>query len=773
MSLALDTEQIFAIAEGRHYELFSVLGQHVAATGVNSEQTSDNTSTRSTRSDSAAVIRTFQPKADNAIVVTDAGAKLPMQKIHPDGLFEVSLEESVGPYQLALSNSEASWQIIDAYSLGSVIGDIDLHLFNEGTHQQLYKTLGSHVMNFNGVDGVHFAVWAPNARRVSVVGPFNHWDGRCHIMRSHHGSGIWDIFVPHLVSGELYKYEIVASDGSLLPLKHDPYAPYFEQPPGNAAIVFDSKFIWSDDDYMQRKQGKDMRSQPISVYEVHAGSWRLNLHGDSLSYIELSKTLIPYAKENGFTHIELMPITEHPFDGSWGYQPIGLFAPTSRFGSPDDFKHFVDACHAADIGVIMDWVPAHFPTDEHGLGLFDGTHLYEHADPRQGMHQDWQTLIYNFGRREVANYLLSNATYWIREFHLDGLRVDAVASMLYLDYSREEGQWIPNRYGGRENLEAIDFLKRMNELVHAEGGITMAEESTSFPQVSHPTYNGGLGFTFKWNMGWMHDMLEYMSKDPAYRKYHHNNLTFGMIYAFSENFTLPFSHDEVVYGKGSMINKMPGDEWQKFANLRSLYAMMFGYPGKKLNFMGGEIGQYSEWDHSSSIHWDLLEDSKHQGVLSLIRDLNALYRDHPALHETDCDGRGFEWIDCDDIEQSVISFYRYSEDKSRSCIVVCNFTPVIRRDYRIGVNQRGHYTELMNTDDEHYGGSGQSNMQPTTASVTQQQKLTGAADSAMKTASIHTDDIALHERPASLSLLLPPLGVVILEHIEQTGALSP
>ncbi|MFK8082852.1 MAG: 1,4-alpha-glucan branching protein GlgB [Granulosicoccus sp.] len=765
MSLALDIEQIYAIAEGRHYELFSVLGQHLAPQPTQDGSPADDEDEQVTSEQHVAVIRTFQPQAQQASVIADSGDRLPMQKIHPSGLFEVFLDKPAGPYQVELSNDVHTWTIIDTYSLGSVIGELDIHLFNEGTHQQLYNTLGSRVMNFNGVDGVHFAVWAPNARRVSVVGEFNDWDGRRHIMRSHPGSGIWDIFVPQIESGALYKYEIVDRNGDVLPLKHDPYATYFEQPPGNAAIVFESQFIWSDDAYMQRKKDVDMRLQPISVYEMHAGSWRLNLHGDSLSYVELAKTLIPYVKENGFTHIELMPVTEHPFDGSWGYQPIGLFAPTSRFGSPDDFRHFVDACHAADIGVIMDWVPAHFPTDEHGLGQFDGTHLYEHADPRQGMHQDWQTLIYNFGRREVANYLLSNAVYWVREFHLDGLRVDAVASMLYLDYSRESGQWIPNRYGGRENLEAIEFLKRMNELVHAEGGITMAEESTSFPQVSHPTYNGGLGFTFKWNMGWMHDMLDYMSKDSAYRKYHHNSLTFGMIYAFSENFTLPFSHDEVVYGKGSMINKMPGDDWQKFANLRTLYGMMFGYPGKKLNFMGGEIAQYSEWDHNGSIQWHLLEEPKHLGIQTLVRDLNKLYTSHPALFETDCDGRGFEWIDCDDIDQSIVSFYRYSVDRQRSCVVVCNFTPVVREGYRIGVNESGKYRELINTDNPIYGGSGQSN---TVANgLPNSSTSTGASASTTTVGTILADEIPQHQRPASLNLTLPPLAVLILERETQ------
>ncbi len=731
MSLTLNADSIAALVEGQHYEPFAVLGQH---------QNNDG---------DGVVLRSFQPHADTVNLITESGEVTPLEKTHPHGLFEISLPKRLDSYQLELKKGEHTWKIVDAYSLPSTLGDVDRHLFNEGTHQWLYQTLGSHVMEHQGITGVQFAVWAPNAKRVSVVGNFNEWDGRRHIMRSHPGSGVWDIFIPDLVGGELYKFEIVGSAGQVLPLKHDPYAPYFEQPPGNASIVFDSQFIWSDDDYQQRKKGLDMRSQPISIYEVHAGSWRRNLHGDSLSYIELAKTLIPYVVENGFTHIELMPITEHPFEGSWGYQPIGLFAPTSRYGSPDDFRHFVDACHAANIGVIIDWVPAHFPTDEHGLGQFDGTHLYEHADPRQGMHQDWNTLIYNFGRREVSNYLLSNALYWIREFHLDGLRVDAVASMLYLDYSREDGEWIPNELGGRENLEAIEFLKRMNILVHAEGGFTLAEESTSFPGVSHPTYNSGLGFTFKWNMGWMHDMLDYMSKDAAYRKYHHNNLTFGMIYAFSENFALPFSHDEVVYGKGSMINKMPGDDWQKFANLRALYALMFGYPGKKLNFMGGEIAQYSEWQHDGSIHWHLLEQAKHRGVLDLVKDLNQLYREHPALHETDCDGQGFEWIDCDDIEQSVISFYRYSNDRTRSCITICNFTPVIRQGYTIGVNEPGVYRELINTDQERYGGSGQVNLLPPSGNS--------------PNAGAIADAQGAHSRPASLTLTIPPLGVLILE----------
>jgi len=733
MSLTIDNSTIESIVLARHPEPFAVLGQHLD---------------QDPNAPFGAVIRTFQPQAQSVRLLTEKGEKIAMDRIHPDGLFETLIKQSVGPYKLQLTREEHTWEITDAYSMGSVIGDLDKHLFNEGTHQELYKTLGSHWLKFDGVEGVHFAVWAPNASRVSVVGDFNEWDGRRHAMRSHPGSGVWDIFIPQVGEGALYKFEIAAQDGHVLPLKNDPYAPYFEQPPGNASIVFKTRFIWRDTDFLSRRRGLDMRQQPISIYEMHAGSWRHNLHGQSLTYVELAKTLIPYLLENCFTHVELMPITEHPFDGSWGYQPIGLFAPTSRFGSPDDFRHFVDACHAAEIGVIMDWVPAHFPTDEHGLGQFDGTHLYEHADPRQGMHQDWQTLIYNFGRREVANYLLSNALYWIKEFHLDGLRVDAVASMLYLDYSREAGQWIPNRHGGRENLEAIDFLKQMNILVHEQGAMTLAEESTSFPSVSRPTYDGGLGFTFKWNMGWMHDILEFMSKDAAYRKYHHNSLTFGMIYAFSENFTLPFSHDEVVYGKGSMINKMPGDDWQKFANLRALYALMFSYPGKKLNFMGSEIAQYSEWQHDGSIQWHLLDEPKHRGMQTLVRDLNKLYILHPALHETDCNAQGFEWIDCDDVDQSVISYYRYSADRQRSCITICNFTPVIRNNYRIGVNELGNYIELLNSDDETYAGSGQGN---------------GAGSDSDNRTLIKAEAISVHNRAASISLTLPPLAVLIIE----------
>jgi len=719
MTTLLEPSVIQDIVNGQCRDPFSILGLHQTKTGW--------------------IVRTFQPTAQSASVLDSGGVTHDMAAVDQAGLFECYLAKKPAQYELVLTNGDDVWQIKDPYSFNTAIGELDHHLFGEGTHQQLYQILGSHLISLNGVAGVHFGVWAPNAKRVSVVGAFNQWDGRVHTMRKHDSTGIWDIFVPDIGNITLYKYEIVSDSGAVLPLKNDPYAPYFEQPPGNASIVFKSEFIWSDEEYLLECKAEQPTEIPMSIYEVHAGSWRLNLHGESLTYRELAETLVPYLVENNFTYVELMPITEHPFTGSWGYQPIGLYAPTSRFGSPDDFRYFVDRCHAEHIGVIMDWVPAHFPTDEHGLGMFDGTHLYEHADPRQGFHQDWETLIYNYGRREVANYLYSNAVYWIKEFHLDGLRVDAVASMLYLDYSREEGQWIPNEHGGRENLEAMAFLKRMNELVHAEGGITLAEESTSFPGVSHPTDSGGLGFTFKWNMGWMHDTLDYMSKDPAYRKYHHNDLTFGLTYAFSENFLLPISHDEVVYGKGSLLNKMPGDEWQKFANLRACFAHMFTYPGKKLTFMGSEIAQPAEWAHEGSIEWDLLEKDGHRKIQSLVRDLNRLYRSQPSLHEGDCRSDGFEWIDCSDVDQSVICFYRFAINRKDSTIVVCNFTPAPRQEYRIGINEPGEYIEVLNTDSEYYGGSGMGN-----------------------SGRIASDDTECHTRPHSLSLTLPPLSVIAL-----------
>ena len=715
----LPVDELNALATGSHGATFAVLGSHPI----------DNNTT---------TVRTFQPKAAQVDLIDANNTAHPMNKVHDDGIFELTISRPLPQYVLRCRRDEYQWDTHDPYALPSLLGDMDRHLFSEGNHYELHKQLGSKVCENQGLSGVQFAVWAPNAQRVSVVGEFNEWDGRMHTMRKHPSSGLWDIFIPGLVSGTLYKFEIMGAGGNLLPLKHDPFAPYFEQPPGNASIVFDSQFEWSDASHMEARVGANPLRQPISIYEVHAGSWQRNVNGDSLTYRELAETLIPYAVDGGFTHIELLPITEHPLTASWGYQPIGMFAPTSRFGSPDDFRYFVDCCHNAGLGVIMDWVPAHFPSDEHGLARFDGTALFEHEDPRQGFHKDWNTLIFNYGRNEVSNYLISNALYWIQEFHLDGLRVDAVASMLYLDYSRDDGEWIPNEHGGNHNLAAIEFLKRMNEAVHLAGGITFAEESTSFPQVSHPTYDGGLGFTFKWNMGWMHDTLEYFQKDPAYRQYHQDNLTFGLLYAFSENFQLPFSHDEVVHGKGSLLEKMPGDDWQKRANLRALLAMMYTYPGKKLLFMGCEFGQYTEWAHDGSVHWDLLFNEGHAGIKKLVTDLNHLYQKNPALHSSDCDQAGFDWIDCDDASHSVISYQRRSAVNDDHVVVVCNFTPVVRTGYRVGFPDVGVWNEVLNSDAADYAGSGLGH---------------GGA--------VQTSGQPWHGQPDSVELTLPPLSVLV------------
>ena len=720
----LSSQDTDMLAKGMHPAPFSVLGKHV----IGNETT----------------IRAFLPKAKSAILKFENGDSIPLIKTHSDGVFEATVPVPVHKYRLEGESDSERFSILDPYSFRSAIGDLDRYLLGEGNHHDLYRMLGSHVTELDGTKGVLFSVWAPNASRIGVVGEFNQWDGRCHVMRSHAHSGLWDLFIPELPEGILYKYEILDQDNNKLPLKNDPYAMYFEQPPGNASIVFDSRFVWSDKVFIDVRDNQDVLTMPISMYEVHASSWRRKPNGDPLPYRELADQLVPYVLEMGFTHIELMPITEHPFTGSWGYQPIGLFAPTSKLGSPDDFRYLVNKCHENGIGVVIDWVPAHFPSDAHGLGMFDGTHLYEHADPKQGLHKDWNTLIFNYERPEVANYLLSNALYWIREFHIDGLRVDAVASMLYLDYSREEGEWVPNELGGNENLAAIRFLKELNVLVHAEGGITFAEESTSFPGVSHPTYSGGLGFTFKWNMGWMHDTLEYMSRDPVHRRHHQNDLTFGLTYAFSENFQLPLSHDEVVYGKGSMLGKMPGDDWRKFANLRALYAHMYCYPGKKLLFMGCEFAQSAEWDHDGSLNWDRLNDARHSGMKHLLADLNAVYKNHDALHSTDCNAEGFEWISCDDAEHSVFAFSRFNSNKNCELVVVCNLTPEPLVDYRIGVNHSGQWVEMLNTDAKQYGGSGMGNTDPLIA-----------------------DETSWNNRAASLALTLPPLAVLILQPIAQ------
>jgi 1,4-alpha-glucan branching enzyme len=625
-----------------------------------------------------------------------------------------------------------------------VFSDLDLYLFGEGNHTRIYEKLGAHPMTRDGVEGTHFAVWAPNARRVSVVGDFNEWDGRAHPMRSLGDSGVWAEFVPGARIGHRYKLEIAARTGAILE-KADPFGFAFEVPPLSASIICRIDYEWRDHDWMrQRPEFDSWYRRPMAVYEVHLGSWaRVPEDGERyLTYRELADRLIPYVKEMGYTHIELLPVMEHPFSGSWGYQVIGFYAPTSRFGSPAEFKAFVDKCHRHGIGVILDWVPGHFPKDAHGLAQFDGTALYEHADPRQGEHRDWGTLIFNYGRNEVRNFLLANALFWLREYHIDGLRVDAVASMLYLDYSRNPGEWIPNRYGGRENIEAIEFLRQLNALTHVEhpGSIMVAEESTAWPSVSRPTYVGGLGFTYKWNMGWMNDILEFVRLDPVHRRWHHQHLTFSLLYAFTENFILPFSHDEVVHGKGSMFGKIPGDDWQKAATLRALYGFMYAHPGKKLMFMGAEFGQGREWNYDQSLDWHLLELPSHRGLRQFVTDLNHLYRRERALHEVDFDGHGFRWIDCTDSDNSVVSFIRRSQDGGEAVVAILNFTPVPREGYRIGVPAAGSYIELINSDAAVYGGGNVGN---------------GGA--------VFTEPIASHGHADSLRLTLPPLGCLLLK----------
>jgi 1,4-alpha-glucan branching enzyme len=718
--------QAEAIVEGRHDNPFGYLGMHKSASGLR--------------------VRAMMPGA-TAVAIVDSATGEPVGEalqIHPEGLFAADIaRREPFRYRLRVQWGGQWHEFEDTYRFPPVLGDLDIHLLVEGSHHASYQKLGAHPIVHDGVEGVAFAVWAPNARRVSVVGDFNQWDGRRMPMRRRHAGGFWEIFVPGLKPGHLYKYEIIGADGGLLPLKADPHAARAERPPGTASVIAaPSRHLWQDGTWMAERRSRNDRDAPVSIYEVHLGSWRRNLaeQGRYLSYRELAEQLVPYAAEMGFTHIEVMPFTEYPFDGSWGYQPIGLFAPTSRYGAPDDCRALIDACHRAGIGLWLDWVPGHFPSDAHGLGRFDGTALYEHADPRQGIHRDWNTLIYNYGRREVANFLLSSALYWLREFHVDGIRVDAVASMLYLDYSRNEGDWIPNVFGGRENLDAIAFLRRMNELVFGEasGATTAAEESTAWPMVSRPTYVGGLGFGFKWNMGWMHDTLNYMSKDPVHRKYHHNDLTFGLLYAYHENFILPLSHDEVVHGKGSLIGRMPGDRWQRFANLRAYFAFMWTHPGKKLLFMGGEFGQEREWNHDIGLDWQCVDDSMHRGVQSLVRDLNWLYRTTPALHRFDCEPEGFSWIDAANGAESVLSYLRRGREPHELAVIVCNFTPVPRHGYRIGVPRPGRYSERVNTDAQEYGGSGIGNA-----------------------GGIEADAHPMHGHGYSLSLNLPPLGVLI------------
>ena len=683
-----------AIVAARHADPFAVLGLH---------QVGDSW-----------VARAFVPHAETLEARGADGAELGrLERRHPDGFFEgVVAGDQRQRLIFVASNAGGSWEIVDPYGFGPVLGPMDDYYIGEGSHLRLFDRLGAHVMEFEGIAGTHFAVWAPNARRVSVVGAFNDWDGRRHPMRSRHDTGIWEIFLPGVGPGTVYKYELLGPDGTVLPLKADPFAFQSELRPKTASVVSDpAPFRWSDEAYLQARAATDWRRAPVSIYEVHLGSWRRKPDGDFLDYAQLAEQLVPYATDLGFTHLELLPITEHPFDASWGYQPTGLYAPTARFGDPAGFAAFVDAAHAAELGVILDWVPAHFPTDEHGLARFDGTALYEHLDPRRGYHPDWNTAIYNFGRREVASYLLNNALYWLERFHLDGLRVDAVASMLYLDYSRKAGEWVPNQYGGNHNLEAVEFLRRVNaEAYRLNPGIMMvAEESTAWSGVSAPVHAGGLGFGFKWNMGFMNDTLRYMGRDAIHRRYHHNDMTFAAMYNYSENYVLPLSHDEVVHGKGSLINKMRGDDWQQFASLRAYYGYMWGWPGKKLLFMGQEFAQRAEWDEAKALDWWLLDAPWHEGMRRLVSDLNAAYRELPALHARDNEPEGFAWLIGNDQENSVFAWVRRAPGHD-PVVVITNMTPVPHQAYQVPMPLAGNWVERLNTDAQWYSGDNTGNL---------------------------------------------------------------
>ncbi len=724
---APDASRIEAIIRGRLGDPFAVLGPHQLPNG-------------------AKTLTVFAPDAAEAEAVdTDGKVLAELSRINAEGVFFGNLPKDFAldtPYRLKMRAGDHEWEREDPYRFPPFLGEMDEYLIAEGRHEEIYTRLGAHPTTQQGVSGVAFSLWAPNARRVSLVGHFNAWDGRRHPMRRRFGGGLWELFVPGLVAGDLYKFEIIGAHGEVLPLKADPLSFQQEQSPGTGSIVHGlPRHAWKDGDWMTRREAESLKERPVSIYEVHLGSWRRGAEGEVLDYATMGDLLVDYVTDMGFTHVEFLPVSEHPFTGSWGYQPIGLFAPTSRYGTPEDFAQLVDRLHQAGIGVIVDWVPAHFPSDTHGLARFDGTALYEHEDPRQGFHQDWNTLIYNFGRNEVANFLRASGLFWLEKYHVDALRVDAVASMLYLDYSRNEGEWVPNQYGGRENLDAIDFLRDTNRQVEARapGAATIAEESTAFPGVSRPIDEGGLGFNFKWNMGWMHDSLSYIQQDPVYRKYCHHQMTFSIHYAWSENFVLPISHDEVVHGKGSLLNKMPGDRWQKFANLRAYLAFMWTHPGKKLLFMGCEFGQEREWNHDVSLDWHLLGDEKHAGTQSLVRDLNHLYASEPALHRLDCDPAGFEWVDGGDTERSIFAFLRKAESGTRPALVISNMTPVVRENYRIGVPEGGIWKELINSDAEGYGGSNVGNAGK--VSATQEES---------------------HERPFSLSLTLPPLATIVL-----------
>jgi 1,4-alpha-glucan branching enzyme len=698
------------------------------------------------RENGGVVVRAALPQASRAFLRKRGDEKLAeMERAGDGGVFELRFPKrrNAFEYSFVAETPRGREEIEDPYRFGPILGEMDSYLIAEGTHLRLWDALGSHLRTIDGVTGATFAVWAPNARRVSVVGDFNEWDGRRHPMRKRVECGVWEIFIPGVVAGARYKYEIAGAQGEMLPLKADPIARYAEMRPANASIVWErAASSWRDRTWMTTRAERSRRDAAISIYEVHLGSWRRGENHRWLSYRELADQLLPYVRDMGFTHVELLPVMEHPFDGSWGYQPTGMFAPTSRYGTPDDFRAFVERAHELQLGVILDWVPGHFPDDPFGLGFFDGTHLYEHDDPRRGFAPDWNTLIYNYSRREVANFLIASALYWLEEFHIDALRVDAVASMLYLDYSRHSGDWLPNEHGGNENLEAIAFLRRLNETIYGrcEGVVSVAEESTAWPLVSAPVHVGGLGFGYKWNMGWMNDTLRYFAYEPIYRKYHQNDLTFGLVYAYSENYVLPLSHDEVVHGKRALLQKMPGDRWQQFANLRLLLALMFTHPGKKLLFMGDELAVPQEWNHDVQLDWDVLRDASHAGIQRLVRDCNALYRDSPALYRLDAEPAGFEWIDYQDTAQSVLAFARKSRvENDEHLIIAINATPVIRRGYRLGALRSGTYREALNTDSGFYGGSDVGNL-----------------------GRLQTEAVSSHGHPQSLVLTLRPLAAVVL-----------
>jgi len=715
-------EALARVRDGTHHDPFSVLGPHDGPAGR--------------------TVRAFQPDAVQLRCLQDGSEAASLQPVAGvPGAFVGPLPGN-GPYRLEARYTDgATWVHDDPYRFGPVLGDIDEYLIGEGTHYRLWDALGAHVMAHEGVPGTHFAVWAPNARRVSVVGDFNAWDGRRHPMRRRGTTGVWELFLPGIGEGAVYKYEILGHDSVVQPLKADPVGFGSQHAPENASVVrrIDG-YGWSDAGWMEARADRNARTAPISIYEVHLASWRRRDDGRPISYVEAARELVDYVSDMGFTHIELLPISEHPFDGSWGYQPVGLFAPTIRHGPPHEFRDLIAAAHDKGLGVILDWVPGHFPSDAHGLARFDGTALYEHADPREGFHQDWNTLIYNFGRAEVKNFLVANALYWLEEYHVDGLRVDAVASMLYRDYSREPGEWVPNKDGGRENYEAIAMLQEMNVTTygHAQGIMTVAEESTSYPAVSAPVDKGGLGFGYKWNMGWMNDTLDYMARDPVHRRHHHHQMTFALTYAWSENFILPISHDEVVHGKGSMLGKMPGTRTEQFANLRAYYGFMWAHPGKKLLFMGQEFGQLAEWNHAASLDWAALGDPSHKGLQRLVRDLNTLYRGLPALHAGDADPGGFQWIEADDAARSLYAWIRRGGPEDANAVVVCNFTPVERVDYRLALPVAGRWREALNTDAEIYGGQGRGNLGGLTA-----------------------EDAPHGRQAASAKVYLPPLSTLI------------